>query len=387
MDIMSVLGVAIGLVTVYLVLALSVSAANEAIAAALSSRGRWLKKGVLALLSPAGKPGGTAQWLASLGATQPSAAASLVEQTYQSPFISHLAQGPLGHGFTPSYVPAWTLLQGMLYAATQKAQASFTTLAQIRDAALRLPAESPLRVALLNLSDGCNGSVELFRQRFETWFAEFENQVIAWYRQKTHAVLLVLSLCLAAAGNVDTLALTRQLSQDPKVRELLVKQGLAMAQATDAGALLDTQARDEARQAHQARQAEEDEARAALAQAAKAPQAPGDTPAAEKARAVEQAANATQDALTLYLSEQKNVEKRAIETINTLDASGLGLGWAAGEWSDLSGLALLLKLLGLMLSGLAISLGAPFWFDVLKNLASTRSVGRNLVEKATPAKA
>ena len=46
MDFLNVLSLAIGMITVYLVLALSVTAFNEAIAALLSSRGKWLRRGV-----------------------------------------------------------------------------------------------------------------------------------------------------------------------------------------------------------------------------------------------------------------------------------------------------------------------------------------------------
>jgi hypothetical protein len=48
------------------------------------------------------------------------------------------------------------------------------------------------------------------------------------------------------------------------------------------------------------------------------------------------------------------------------------LGWGklpqdVGGW--------LLKIIGLTITTLAVSLGAPFWFDVLKNLANMRSTG------------
>jgi hypothetical protein len=39
------------------------------------------------------------------------------------------------------------------------------------------------------------------------------------------------------------------------------------------------------------------------------------------------------------------------------------------------------KLLGLLLTGIAISLGAPFWFDLLNKVVSIRSAGRSPAEK------
>ena len=45
----------------------------------------------------------------------------------------------------------------------------------------------------------------------------------------------------------------------------------------------------------------------------------------------------------------------------------------------------LIKLLGLLLSAAALSMGAPFWFDLLQKIAAVRSVGLNPLEKAARA--
>jgi len=39
------------------------------------------------------------------------------------------------------------------------------------------------------------------------------------------------------------------------------------------------------------------------------------------------------------------------------------------------------KILGLLISGCAACLGAPFWFDVLKKLTNVRSAGKNPAEE------
>jgi hypothetical protein len=65
--------------------------------------------------------------------------------------------------------------------------------------------------------------------------------------------------------------------------------------------------------------------------------------------------------------------ERSVETLD------LPLGWsferggAQGLPADLQGLAA--KLIGLFLTGAAISLGAPFWFDLLGKVARLRSAG------------
>lgn len=59
---------------------------------------------------------------------------------------------------------------------------------------------------------------------------------------------------------------------------------------------------------------------------------------------------------------------------------GIPVGWEAsalpsGVWGWVD------KVLGLLLTTLAISLGAPFWFDVLKKISTIRSAGRSPREK------
>jgi len=56
------------------------------------------------------------------------------------------------------------------------------------------------------------------------------------------------------------------------------------------------------------------------------------------------------------------------------------LGWTAIEWRSLwagdagrVALNVLAKLLGLVITALAISMGAPFWFDVINKVANLRA--------------
>lgn len=237
-------------------------AANEGIAAMLSSRGAWLNRGVLALLAPASAPLGMVASVrhrfAATFATPPSGLAddatrntveakNLRDGAYQSSFIAHLASGPLRKGFVPSYVPAWTLRQEVLHAASKGTETVFNTIETVKAAADQLPERSPIRIAILAQIAACNGSFDEFRGRFEAWFSEFENQVSAWYRQKTHRVVMVLSALLVTSANADTFAIVRQLSADPKLREAVARVGLSTVEKGDIESLLDTQELDKVR--------------------------------------------------------------------------------------------------------------------------------------------
>lgn len=56
--------------------------------------------------------------------------------------------------------------------------------------------------------------------------------------------------------------------------------------------------------------------------------------------------------------------------------SPLGLGWQGKNFLLLSPTEWLIKVLGWIVTALAISLGAPFWFDLLKKLVNIRGSGR-----------
>ncbi len=62
----------------------------------------------------------------------------------------------------------------------------------------------------------------------------------------------------------------------------------------------------------------------------------------------------------------------AQDALKALASANLPIAWqtvpqTVGEWFQ--------KVIGLLLTTLAVSLGAPFWFDLLKNLANLRSSG------------
>jgi hypothetical protein len=82
---------------------------------------------------------------------------------------------------------------------------------------------------------------------------------------------------------------------------------------------------------------------------------------------------------------QKAMQAAANELSSQMDTSGaIPLGWHAknrpfaecGEnrWCKTGGVARLL--VGVLLTGVAISFGAPFWFDLLSKVANARSAGR-----------
>jgi hypothetical protein len=72
------------------------------------------------------------------------------------------------------------------------------------------------------------------------------------------------------------------------------------------------------------------------------------------------------------------------ERIAQLQQLGIPMGWKSrpshpGEWWN--------KLAGLALTAFAVSLGAPFWFDLLNRFMNIRSAGKSPGEKEKGPKA
>lgn len=333
MDVLVALNIALGLVAVYLIFALAVTSFNEGIAAMLSSRANWLRKGIEKLLD-----GGT------------NVARSDADKFYDSPFIAYLGEGGLLQGNKPSYIPAWTIAQGLLASVSKAGTQTFESIDKIKEAIAGLPKDSPIAVAFNDLVTQAGTDAAKFRSLVEEWFKTFDAQVIAWYRQKTQYVVLALSAFVVVAMNVDTIAIVRQLSSDTQARDAMVKVALDLAKQGAPDKVLDTAARDKAKKAFDDAAKEVDDA---------------------KKQVLEKA----------WLDEQRKLEQAAVDRIKGLSATGLKLGWTDGDPALTNGYAWVVKILGLLMSALAVSLGAPFWFDTLKKIAAIRSVGLNVGER------
>lgn len=174
--------------------------------------------------------------------------------------------------------------------------------------------EAPL-IELLDLVRGrlpeaARADFDRVRAECERYFDESMERVAGWYRRFAQAWLLVIGLALSLAANVDTLAIVKTLSLNDDLREQLVQQ------------------------------------------AASAPQTlapPGNEP-------------------------PRAALDRQLALVATL---GLPVGWTRDEGRALLAapdwLGLLAKLLGCLLTALALSFGAPFWFDLLNQLMNLRT--------------
>ncbi|HEY4148739.1 MAG TPA: hypothetical protein VGM41_07415 [Chitinophagaceae bacterium] len=160
----------------------------------------------------------------------------------------------------------------------------------------------------------------LFRKKLEDWFQQTMDRASGWYKKQTQVMLFLLGLILSISFNVDTIAICRVLSKDKEARQQLVN--MAIQKNTDLQAAVN-------------------------------------------------AAKNKQDSDDVLYKTYKDLNG---DTNKANDILGLGNKQDPG----------FLSAIGILLTALAISLGSPFWFDLLNKFIQLRGTGPK--PDPTPAK-
>jgi len=297
-----ILEVGLGLVLVYLVLALVCTSVNEYIAQLLHLRAANLWTAIQGLFP--GKEG--SQFAASL---------------YAHPLIRSLwpkkqtASGVLLNGF-PSYIPAeifsLALLEqlGLVGAEPNALSNQSSLLKELEDATT---VEATILTVIGPLIHDAGTDIKKARANIEAWFNNAMERASGWYKRKVQAITLAIAFGIVLAVNGDTLMLSERLWTDNAERARVV------AAASSAGSLSSFS----------------DLSHLAPLNSGIAPLLGWSTPVGRRGLAAGQ------------------IDPRQFPS---------GWGW-------------LTKLVGLMLTAYAASLGAPFWFDTLQKIVKVRSSG------------
>jgi hypothetical protein len=310
------LELAIGLVMIYLLLSLICSSIREGIEAWQKTRAADLERGVRALLQD---PGGT----------------GLAKSLYEHPLIYGLFNGTYdptkSHKNLPSYIPAAnfavalmdTIARGPCAPGAAAAPApppggatAAATPPRLSVEALRIAAgklqNGAVQRALLAALDTAQGDLGRVQANLQAWFDSTMDRVSGWYKRRTQAIIFVIGLVVTVVVNADTLTIAQQLVQDDSLRKALV--------AEAEGTVRNGQPRPD-------------------------------------------------DAQARY---------------RELEAKGFPIGWTRTlpAWSDACDLGCIAysvvrqvpgHVAGWLITAFAISLGAPFWFDLLNKFIVIRS--------------
>ncbi len=397
MAILDTLDVAIGLVFAFLVFSLLASSANEAVAALLDSRARLLSRAVDGLLASSTAPpqGSTA---AKPGVEGHGAA------FFEHPLVRAISQESRVWTGKPSYLPAEVALAAFLDAGRKARLEVYDTAQSIRNGIDTLPVDSPIRAVLEDAWTRAKGDAKEFGERFDKWFSTFGERMSGVYRQRTQMMLMVISLAVAGSLNVDTFSIVKQLYRDKDVRQAMVEAAKkeidrgAPEQVAPAAAALKT-ARDELDERLKELQAairERDGIKSASpASPSSEKVAVDDGSAASKKDTKVTGKSVEADARVAAAEKSAEAARKNLQSINEratriaddrfkeIQQSNLAIGWAGVRipvGRDEFLLFVLEKVFGILLTAFAMTLGAPFWFDLLKRLFEVRSVGKSLLD-------
>lgn len=317
----SILDIAMGMVFLFVLISLLCSAINEMIAQFMRMRAKNLEAGLVNLLQ-------------SGGGNQ------LVDDLYKHPLINGLSKT----GQKPSYIPPknFTLaLMDIMTGNTGKLPTDNKALiATIEQQGLFAKTEAGRSIILLLHEAG--DDAEKARKNLEGWYNDAMDRVGGWYKQKTQTVIFIIALIVCAALNIDSIKISQTLWTDIALRQALVE----AASSTDIAGLM-TQASAEQK------------------------------PAGDAAAAAQPNESAPVEGSSDNIQQSAKTAGALVEQIKGLH---LPIGWKLpdGQWAfaGFGFMEWLVKIMGILITTFAGSLGAPFWFQLLNKIVDLRAAGK-----------
>ena len=196
---------------------------------------------------------------------------------------------------------------------------------------IKLLVPDGLKAQLLALSADARKDVDKVKAEVEKWCGDFLAEVNHWFTRRAQVVSLLIGFAVALALNVDTIELATKLNNDPVLRDAAVKV---------AGKLV-------------------------------ADEKLKDCPAPTKPIKKEPSSDANKTPDTKDAEAKLSSIKNCLASIQT--TYPIPLGWDKDTLKDINYFS---KLIGLLLTAIALSLGSRFWFDTLKSLLALRTGGQ-----------
>jgi len=298
----TILDVGLGLVFIYLLLAVITSALNEWVASWLNLRSSNLKSAIKQLLDnqsgndPNGNNNQDANWFLSEFYNHP-----LVAGMHNPDDASH-----------PSYLSSRTFANVVMDVATPEVSGSIT-FENLETGLKKLP-DGDVKTALLAVIQNADHKLPVAQQNIERWYDDTMQRMGGWYKKKIHLITVSLAVLLVVGTNADTVRMSYILWRNPTQRAQIVENAKARAQ---------------------------------------------------------QAGGNAQDANNSELQNLDNLLgwETQDKTTSKPDNAYKFWGW---------------RILGWFLTIVAVSLGAPFWFDLLNKVVNLRNTGVKPKPSADP---
>jgi hypothetical protein len=291
---------AIGIIFIYLMISLALTALQEGLASLLRRRARTLAAGMNNLLRDP----------------------SLVARIYDHPLVKALYLS----NRRPSYIPSRVFAMALLDCLTPKDAPPDADTVGAALGAQKDGVHQALRVLMVD----AKGNYDRFVENVEVWFNHSMERVSGWYKRYTQAILMALAVPFTVLLNADSIDMACVLWKDPTVRASLV----AEAQQVDTSPPPPP--------------VEPEELADVIAQT---------NAYLEPLRSVRLPIGWTDSAMPITTVGCTPAERRPA-------SFSLWIAAVERHW------------LGWLITVLAVSLGSPFWFDMLNKFMSVRGGGK-----------
>jgi len=195
-----------------------------------------------------------------------------------------------------------------------------------------------LREVLRQFLQDANYDLNTFKKRIQKWYDDVMDRAGGWYKRSTQKILVVIGMLIAIIFNADAIAIYERLESDPENLSEIVNMAESFVNA-------DSTIYNRYYQ--------------------------GDSLILEE-KLMPQPDSTSYERFQKALDQAELLVTEELESIR----APLGLGWSYFDYENADWTEWALKLLGWVVTSLAISLGAPFWFDLLRKLVNIRSAGR-----------
>jgi hypothetical protein len=328
MGLPGVLEVIIGLVFVYFLVSVLCSGLNEVIAQYVGRRGEFLREGMINIVRD--------RWI--------------YLRIINHPLVASMYRDVPGKPRTPAYIPASNFAHALLDivllkasqldpAFVQKVQGQWTA-EDLRRAVMICKAGGySVGDALLPLVDAAQGDLSTARKNVEAWFEGGMQRVSGWYKKSAQQILLALGFIVAIAFNVDSLQIATQLSRSADLRKSVADAATQVVESKRFNGVAITATDNDVRVAT-------DDLR-------------------KFSQGVQELDRLGLPIGFACLSPMAQVGRSITQVAHDCYAATLSMDTGA----------FVLKLVGWLITGLAVALGAPFWFDLLNKLVNMRGSG------------
>lgn len=319
------LDVTIGLVFVYLLYSLYATILMEILNSFLARRANHLKYSIYRMLGMGRETDqqsvrifGIVQWLSDwiklIFPDNRELKNKLIQDFYNQPLLKSLSSS--SYSSKPSYLTAQNFSKALMDAIKGDDENElFTEIDRIKDGIDQIPGENTqTKKHLKTLLRDANNDLEKFKLLLEQWYEDTQERAIGWFKRKTQLYLFSIGFILALGFNVDTVEIVNKLRLDEKTRDALASQAVALA--------------------------------------------------SEGKDSIDVSAMSNSDF-------QKYTEKVKTRMAEVNSIIGLEWNWPCYD-PEKTPWEILKNSIGILLTALAISLGSPFWFDLLNKLVKLR---------------